>query len=168
MPDPDAPRPDSGHQNLNVDELTSHILESWRRQLRRLSDDRARTGDRGECERLLVSALLRASSTDTDEILPGLASAAARYGAGQKRERLDPGGLCEELASLRQIVWDELKQSDPQVRTAVDRILRFDRALSIVVKAAVTAGYHLPGGPPDPPCAESDSPIIGDDSTPDT
>jgi hypothetical protein len=166
MPDPDAPRPDSRNQNLNVDELTNHVLESWRRQLRRVADNQPRTGDRGETERLLVSALLRASSSDTDEILPGLASAAARYGAGQQRERLDPGGLCEELASLRQIVWDELKQSDPTVRSAVDRILRFDRALSIVVKAAVTAGYQLPGGSGEPWCAESEP--IDDERPPDS
>jgi hypothetical protein len=138
MPDPDA----GGAEARNdVDHLTSDILRRWRRRLRRRADDRPRSGDRGESERLLVASLLRASSSSDDTILPGLAAAAARYGAGQRRDRPDPGGLCDELSCLRQLVWTELKSQEPSVHAAVDRILRFDRALSIVVKAAVTAGY---------------------------
>jgi len=53
------------------------------------------------------------------------------------RTPLDPGGLCEEFASLRQIVWKPLKDEDPSVQSAVERILRFDHALSIVTKAPV-------------------------------
>ena len=140
MPDPD-PAAAGGAGASDVDHLTSDILRRWRRQLRRRSDDRPRAGDRGESERLLVGALLRASSSKDDTILPGLAAAAAQYGAGQRRDRLDPGGLCDELSCLRQIVWSELKSRQSAVHEAVDRILRFDRALSIVVKAAVTAGY---------------------------
>ena len=140
MPDPDATSA-SDLGASDVEHLTSDILRRWRRQLRRRSDDRPRAGDRGESERLLVGALLRASSSKDDTILPGLAAAAAQYGAGQRRDRLDPGGLCDELSCLRQIVWSELKSRQSPVHEAVDRILRFDRALSIVVKAAMTAGY---------------------------
>ena len=140
MPDPD-PAAAGGAEASDVEHLTSDILRRWRRRLRRRSDDRPRAGDRGESERLLVGALLRASSSTDDTILPGLAAAAAQYGAGQRRDRLDPGGLCDELSCLRQIVWSELKSHQSQVHEAVDRILRFDRALSIVMKAAVAAGY---------------------------
>jgi transposase-like protein len=124
-----------------IDDLTRDILQRWRRRLRRRADDRPRSGDRGESERLLVAALLRASSSKDDSILPGLAAAAAQYGSGQRRDRLDPGALCDELSCLRNIVWSELKSHEPTVHKAVDRILQFDRALSIVVKAAMTAGY---------------------------
>lgn len=132
MADPDA---------VEIEPLTNDILRRWRRGLRRRPDDRPRSGDRGESERLLVATLLRASTSKDDSILPGLAAAAAQYGAGQRRNHLDPGGLCDELSSLRQIVWSELKSHESSVHIAVDRILRFDRALSIVIKAAMTAGY---------------------------
>jgi hypothetical protein len=138
MPDPDTGGAKGGS---DVDHITSDILRRWRRRLRRRADDRPRSGDRGESERLLVATLLRASSSNDDSILPGLAAAAAQYGSGQRRDRPDPGGLCDELSCLRQLVWTELKSQEPSVNAAVDRILRFDRALSIVVKAAVTAGY---------------------------
>ena len=51
------------------------------------------------------------------------------------------GGLSDELSCLRQIVWSDLKSRQSNVSDAVDYILRFDRALSIVVKVAVAAGY---------------------------
>src|SRR5690349_13042376 len=89
----------------DVEHLTSEVLRQWRQRLRRRSDERPRTGDRGESERLLVGALLRASSSNDDTILPGLAAAAAQYGAGQRRDRPDPASLCDELSCLRQIVW---------------------------------------------------------------
>lgn len=132
MPDPEAGE---------IEPLTNDILQRWRRGLRRRPDDRPRSGDRGESERLLVATLLRASTSKDDSILPGLAAAAAQYGAGQRRDHLDPGSLCDELSSLRHIVWSELKSHESSVHIAVDRILRFDRALSIVIKAAMTAGY---------------------------
>lgn len=138
MPDPDVARAGVAP---DIDRMTSEILRQWRDRLRRRADDRPRSGDRGERERLLVAALLRASNAKDDAILPGLAAAAAQYGAGQRHDRLDPGGLCDELSCLRHIVWNKLKSKEPTVDKAVDRILRFDRALSIVVKAAVTAGY---------------------------
>ena len=141
----------------DVEHLTTSILRRWRQRLRRRADARPRGGDRGESERLLVGALLRASSAQDDTILPGLAAAAAQYGAGQRRDRLDPGGLCDELSSLRQIVWSELKSHQSSVHEAVDRILLFDRALSIAVKAAVTAGYADKTFSGLPPCSESEN-----------
>jgi hypothetical protein len=153
MPDPD---PDVASANLarDVEPLTNQILREWRRRLRRGEDARPRSGDRGERERLLVAALLRASSAKDDALLPGLAAAAAQYGAGQRRGRIDPGGLCDELSCLRNIVWDELKSRAPSVHDAVDRILRFDRALSVVMKAAVTAGYTEKTRAGEPPCSD--------------
>jgi len=144
---------DLRHVDTLPEHLTSDILQRWRQRLRHSGDDRARTGDRGESERLLVATLLRASTSTDDAALPGLAVAAAQYGSEQ-RDRLDPAGLCEELACLRQLVWDELKSREPNVNSAVDRILRFDRALSIVVKAAVTAGYSEKTTDGKQPCGE--------------
>jgi len=121
--------------------LLNRVLTRWRGRLRRLSDSRPRSGERGESERLLVGALLRATESD-ESGLPGLAAAAARYGAGQRRERIDPGGLCDELGSLRAVVWEVLKERGPvDAERALGRILRFDRALSIVIRAALKAGY---------------------------
>ena len=136
----------------DFDLLTNEILREWRQRLRRRADDRPRSGDRGDNERHLVAAILRASQDDA--VLPGLAAAAAQYGAGQRRDRLDPNGLCDELSCLRQIVWSELKTRARTVNDAVDRILRVDRALSIVVKAALTAGYEAQALGGDPPCAD--------------
>ena len=149
----------------DIEQLTSDILERWRRQLRGQSDDRPRTGDRGESERLLVTALLRAASANDDSVLPGLAVAAAQYGSEQRRDRLDPGGLCEELSCLRQLVWSELRTRQSNVNQAVDRILRFDRALSIVVKAAVTAGYSPNALAGESPCSESHAHELRSDKT---
>jgi hypothetical protein len=135
------PETGDGRAAQDIQHLTSEILQRWRHQLRRRADERPRSGERGETERLLVASLLRVASTQDDTILPGLAAAAAQYGAGQRRDHLDPGSISDELSCLREIVWSELKSREPSVHNAVDRILRFDRALSIVVKAAVTAGY---------------------------
>lgn len=152
MPDHD-PEPATAVLTRDIDDLTNDILRRWRLQLRRRADDRPRAGSRGESEQLLVATLFRVSSSKDDSLLPALAAAAARYGAEQRRARLDPDGLCDELSRLRHIVWTELKSKGPNVNDAVDRILRFDRALSIVVKAAVTAGYSekVPGR--DVPCS---------------
>ena len=153
MPDP-APKVAGADATHDVDRLTSDILHRWRQELRRAGDDHPRSGGRGESEHLLVATLLRASTSRDDAILPALAAAAARYGAEQRRARLDPGGLCDELSRLRHIVWAELKAQGTNVSHAVDRILRFDRALSIVVKAAVTAGYSDKTLGAEPPCSE--------------
>jgi hypothetical protein len=154
----DDPRGARIDLSADVDLLTNEILREWRQRLRRRADDRARSGDRGENERLLVAAILRASQDDG--VLPGLAAAAAQYGAGQRRDRLDPNGLCDELSCLRQIVWSELKAHARSVNDAVDRILRVDRALSIVVKAALTAGYEAQALGGEPHCP--DEPVRAD------
>ena len=125
--------------------LTTRVLTRWRGRLRRLPDGRARSGERGDSERNLVRTLLRATepvASSDDENLAALAAAAARYGAGQRRERIDPGGLCDELGALRGTVWEVFKEVDPKPHhDALGRILAFDRALSIVLRAAVMAGY---------------------------
>jgi hypothetical protein len=154
-PDPDLPNANSG---ADVDHLTKQILREWRRRLRRRADARPRSGDRGESERLLVAGLLRASSSEDDTILPGLAAAASQYGAGQRRDRLDSGGLCDEFSCLRHIVWRELESRETSVHDAVDRIVRFDRALSVVMKAAVTAGYSERTLAGEPPCSNEFKP----------
>jgi hypothetical protein len=142
----------------DIDHLTSDILGRWRQQLRRREDERPRSGNRGESEQLLVATLLRASASKDDSLLPALAAAAARYGAEQRRARLDPGGLCDELSLLRHIVWEVLKLHGANVNDAVDRILRFDQSLSIVVKAAVTAGYAEKIPAAESPCGEEKQP----------
>ena len=128
--------------------LAQDVLRLWRQRLRRNPDDRPRTDDRGESERRLVSALLRVAEAETDESLAALAGAAANYGACQWKGRLDPGALSEELACLRDLVWERLKQSGMLANQAVDTILRFDRALSLVMTAAVTGcpRRHPTGG----------------------
>jgi len=67
---------------------------------------------------------------------------AALYGAEQPRERLDPGALCEELAHLRDAVWQYLRRQQLARDDATDRILAFDRALSVALRAALTGGYR--------------------------
>jgi hypothetical protein len=119
------------------------VLSRWRSRLRQTPDAPPRSGDRGESERLLVATLLRTteSGESTDE-LSALAAAAAQYGVGQRRERIDPGGLCEELGSLRGVVWEFLKEANrADYERSLKRILAFDRALSIVIRAALRAGY---------------------------
>lgn len=153
MSDPDIA---SASLPQDIDRLTSDILRRWRMRLRRRADDRPRAGDRGESEQLLVAALLRASHAKDDTILPGLAATAAQFGAGQRRDRLDPGGLCDELSLLREIVWEDFKSRETSVHNAVDRILRFDRALSIVIKAAVSAGYVDRRDAGESPCANAE------------
>lgn len=118
--------------------LTTRVLAAWRKRLRRRKDAHPRTGDRGESERHLVAALLRVTEND-DQCLPALAAAAAAYGTDQPRARLDPVGLSNEFATLRQVVLDQLTQGtslSPDVVSA--RVRRLDQALSIVAKAAVS------------------------------
>jgi hypothetical protein len=111
-----------------------------------MKDAQPRGGDRGESERHLVSALLRVTEAEDDHWLPALAAAAAQYGTEQPRARLDPGGLCNEFAALRQVV---LKQLPLGGLTSADgtsaRIHRLDQAISIVAKAAVLADTQSQG-----------------------
>ena len=67
---------------------------------------------------------------------------AALYGADQPRERLDPGALCEELGHLRQAVWHHLRDMHLENELATRRILAFDRALTLALRAAITGGYQ--------------------------
>ena len=129
------PGVDSGAREIAA--LTSRVLAAWRKRLRRMNDAHPRAGDRGECERHLVAALLRVAEVDDEQWLTALAAAAARYATEQPRGRLDPSGLSGEFAALRQIVLKQLTQrapAEPEVTFA--RSHRLDRAISIVAKAA--------------------------------
>jgi hypothetical protein len=111
--------------------LTTRVLAAWRKRLRRKKDGPPRTGERGDCERHLVSALLRVSQMDDEECLPALAAAAAHYATEQPTARFSPRGLDEEFVALRQIIEKQLTRA---------RLGRLDQAMSIVAKAA---GSHL-------------------------
>lgn len=127
------------------------ILGDWRRRLRGSPDPRPRQGGRGRRERSLTRALLEAASarqhsTDDAEALGKLAMIAALYGASQPRERLDPGALCDELSHLREAVWGYLRRQQLPSELAAERILAFDRALSVALRAALTGGYRCADG----------------------
>jgi hypothetical protein len=136
---------------LTNDDAISEILADWRRRLRNAPDLQPRQGVRGQRERSLTRALLNAADVPQDspgatESLTKLAMIAALYGADQPRERLDPGALCEELAHLRQAVWHYLRQKRLNAEVATKRILAFDRALTLALRAALTGGYQCDGG----------------------
>lgn len=127
------------------------ILTEWRRRLRASPDLQPREGVRGQRERSLTRALLAAAEARDDspqaiESLGKLAMIAALYGADQPRERLDPGALCEELGHLRQAVWHHLRDLQLDRDVATRRILAFDRALTLALRAAVTGGYQCHEG----------------------
>jgi predicted RNA-binding Zn ribbon-like protein len=148
---------DVRHDVNDIDRLTddkaiTEILAEWRRRLRASPDVRPRQGGRGHRERALTRALLEAASarhrspTEDVESLSKLAMIAALYGVNQPRERLDPGALCEELSHLREAVWQYLKRQHLSSEVATDRILAFDRALSVALRAALTGGYRCSEG----------------------
>lgn len=134
------------------DDAITEILADWRRRLRAASDGTpARQGVRGQRERSLARALLAAAAAPENtpqatETLGKLAMIAALYGANQPRERLDPGALCDELAHLRQAVWHYLKRKRLETDVATKRILAFDRALRLAIRAAVTGGFQCEAG----------------------
>jgi predicted RNA-binding Zn ribbon-like protein len=140
------------NQSLTDDRAITEILGEWRKRLRASPDLKPRQGGRGHRERALTRALLEAASahrrsaTDDVEALGKLAMIAALYGAEQPRERLDPGALCEELSHLREAVWQYLRHQQLPIESATDRILAFDRALSVALRAAVTGGYRCGEG----------------------
>jgi hypothetical protein len=141
---------------IATDETISAILTDWRRRLRAAPDLKAREGARGQRERSLTRALLAAAearegSAQATESLGKLAMIAASYGADQPRERLDPGALCEELGHLRQAVWHHLRGRHLDRETATRRILAFDRALTLALRAALLGGYH---------CTEADAELL--------
>ena len=132
---------------LHTDEALTAILTDWRRRLRASPDLAPRQGVRGHRERSLTRALLAAAevregSPQSTESLGKLAMIAALYGADQPRERLDPGALCEELGHLRQAVWHYLREMQLDSEMATQRILAFDRALTLALRAALTGGYE--------------------------
>src|SRR5690242_1712173 len=136
---------------LTNDDAITEILADWRRRLRNAPDLKPREGVRGQRERSLTRALLAAAdapenSPNATETLGKLAMIAALYGADQPRERLDPGALCEELAHLRQAVWHFLRRQNLRTEDATERILSFDRALSVALRAAITGGYRCGDG----------------------
>jgi predicted RNA-binding Zn ribbon-like protein len=136
------------NQRLTDDRAITEILAEWRKRLRASPDLKPRQGGRGHRERSLTRALLEAatahqrSASDDVEALGKLAMIAALYGAEQPRERLDPGALCEELSHLREAVWQYLRRQQLPIESATERILAFDRALSVALRAAVTGGYR--------------------------
>src|SRR5947209_18680758 len=141
---------DSADRLASEDAITA-ILNDWRRRLRTASDLEPRQGGRGQRERSLTRALLAAAearegSPQATETLGKLAMIAAMYGADQPRERLDPGALCEELGHLRQAVWHHLRSMQLDRETATRRILAFDRALTLALRAALTGGYQCAAG----------------------
>ena len=133
---------------ITEDRAINDILADWRRRLRSRPDLRPRQGGRGQRERSLTRALLEAASTrqrstsEDIEALGKLAMIAALYGAERPREQLDPNALCEELAHLRQAVWQHLKRQQLNGDDATQRILAFDRALSVALRAAITGGHR--------------------------
>lgn len=136
---------------LHSDEALTAILTDWRRRLRASRDLAPRQGVRGQRERSLTRALLDAAEArdgtpQATETLGKLAMIAALYGADQPRERLDPGALCEELGHLRQAVWHYVREMHLDGEVATHRILAFDRALTLALRAALTGGYeHVDG-----------------------
>ena len=134
---------------IATDEAITAILNDWRRRLRASRDLKPREDLRGQRERSLTRALLAAAeardgSPQATESLGKLAMIAASYGADQPRERLDPGALCEELGHLRQAVWHHLRGRQLDRETATRRILAFDRALTLALRAALLGGYQCP------------------------
>jgi hypothetical protein len=141
---------DTGDRFTGEENITS-ILADWRRRLRAAPDLQPREGVRGQRERSLTRALLTAAdaregSPEAVESLGRLAMIAALYGADQPRERLDPGALCEELGHLRQAVWHFLREMRLNNEIATRRILAFDRALTLALRAALTGGYECADG----------------------
>ena len=136
---------------LHSDEALTAILTEWRRRLRASPDLAPRQGVRGHRERSLTRALLDAAEANdgtpqSTESLGKLAMIAALYGADQPRERLDPGALCEELGHLRQAVWHYVREMHLDSELATRRILSFDRALTLALRAALTGGYQTVDG----------------------
>jgi hypothetical protein len=147
-----SPSPD----RIVTEEALNAILADWRRRLRAAPDLSAREGVRGQRERSLTRALLAAAeaaegTSQATESLGKLAMIAALYGADQPRERLDPGALCEELGHLRQAVWRHLRDEHLGREAATRRILAFDCALTLALRAAITGGYQ---------CADGDAELL--------
>ena len=146
----------AGPVDAPSEEDVSEILTEWRQRIRGSPDIQPREGLRGQRERSLTKALLEAAEAKAldgrspataegaaqEEALRKLAMVAALYGADYPRDRLDPGALCEELGHLRQAVWHHLRQTKLDRQVVTDRILAFDRALTVALRAALTGGFR--------------------------
>lgn len=130
------------------EEEVSAILAAWRERLRGARNLQPREGLRGRREQALTRALLVAAEErsraqgPSEEALRKLTMVAALYGADQPRDRLDPGALCEELGHLRQAAWEYMRHGNAEHRAVTERILAFDQALSIALRAALTGGFR--------------------------
>jgi hypothetical protein len=137
----------SAERAPSEDEVSA-ILAAWRERLRGSRNLQPREGLRGRRERALTRALLAAAEHQSqaqepsEEALRKLTMVAALYGADQPRDRLDPGALCEELGHLRQAAWEHLRHGNLEHRAVTERILAFDRALTIALRAALTGGFR--------------------------
>ena len=115
------------------------VLEAWRRRIRPTAADQPRTGGRGVREEALVRSLLAATdphSADADGDLCAVVLAATAYGQDQPSGRVDPATLCTQVGELRQVIWDELRATFSP-HDATERILRLDRALTVVLRASI-------------------------------
>jgi hypothetical protein len=126
------------------------LISDWRRRLRAEPDERPREGERGLREQALVRALLAAASAPQEGVadqamLHALAVEAANYGADQPRHRLDPEALVAEMSVLRDVVWRLFRDGGSASHDLTDRILRFDRALSVAIRAALVGGFSDDG-----------------------
>ena len=136
------------------DDNTAQILAliaDWRRRLRAEPDERPRAGERGLREQALVRALLAAASPSREGVadqsaLHALAVEAANYGADQPRHRLEPEALVAEMSVLRDVVWQNFRDGGSAAHDLTDRILRFDRALSVAIRAALVGGFSDDSG----------------------
>jgi hypothetical protein len=135
------------------DDNTAQILAligDWRRRLRAEADERPRAGERGMREQALVRALLAAASAPREGVadqalLHALAVEAANYGADQPRHLLEPEALVAEMSVLRDVVWQRFRDGGTPARDLTDHILRFDRALSVAIRAALVGGFSDDG-----------------------
>jgi hypothetical protein len=127
--------PDRTDLAANVHE----VLEAWRRRIRATAADQPRTGGRGVREEALVRSLLAPTdprSPDADGDRCAVVLAATADGQHQPSGRVDPATLCTHLGELRQVIWEELRTTcAPQ--DATERILRLDRALTVVLRASI-------------------------------
>ena len=148
MPDRSHRASHGSAEKVPSEEEVSAILAAWRERLRGSRDVQPREGLRGRREQALTRALLaaaeqqRQSQAPSEEALRKLTMVAALYGADQPRDRLDPGALCEELGHLRQAAWEYMRHGSAEHRAVTERILAFDRALSIALRAALTGGFR--------------------------
>jgi len=134
-------------EELGAAALSEAILQSWRVRLRADAMAQPRMDERGLRERQLVTSLVKAAECDDAETLAAVAAAAAAYADSHPRARLDVSHICDELGLLHDTAWRTLKlrapvQADATASDAAGRVLRFDRALRVAMKAATAGGFE--------------------------